>query len=283
MKKKNEQVKVLLDALPYIKKYSNEIFVIKYGGSAQIDPVLKDKVAQDVLLMYLMGIKPVIVHGGGNKISTLLEKLNIKSSFIDGLRVTDEATMEVVEMVLSGSINKEITALINQHGAKAIGISGKDANFITANPIDIDKYGLVGNIIDIDSSVIKNLLYENFIPVIAPIATAVDGNAHPGYNVNADLAASKIAASLGARKIIFMTDTPGVFDKNKKFLSTLKEEEIIKLKKEGTIAGGMIPKVDACLEAVNSGVSKAHIIDGRVEHALLLEVFTSEGVGTVIK
>lgn len=283
MKKKNEQVKVLLDALPYIKKYSNEIFIIKYGGSAQIDPVLKDKVAQDILLMYLMGIKPVIVHGGGNKIDTLLEKLNIKSSFIDGLRVTNEATMEIVEMVLSGSINKEITALINQHGAKAIGISGKDANFITANPIDIDKYGLVGNIIDIDNSVIKNLLCENFIPVIAPIATAVDGNSHPGYNINADLAASKIAASLGARKIIFMTDTPGVFDKNKKFLSTLSEKEIIKLKKEGTIAGGMIPKVDACLEAVNSGVSKAHIIDGRVEHALLLEVFTSEGIGTVIK
>ncbi|MCH9814653.1 MAG: acetylglutamate kinase [Epsilonproteobacteria bacterium] len=283
MQKKIEQVKVLLDALPYIKKYSNEIFVIKYGGSAQIDPVLKDKVAQDILLMYLMGIKPVIVHGGGKKINALLEKLEIASHFIDGLRVTDEKTIEVVEMVLSGSINKEITSLINQHGAKAIGISGKDANFITAKPIDLDKYGLVGNIISIDESVVENLLAEKFIPVIAPIAAAVDANNHPGFNINADLAASKIAASLGARKIIFMTDTPGVMDAEKNFLSTLQESEIISLKEQGVIAGGMIPKVDACIEAIEGGVPKAHIIDGRVEHALLLEAFTSEGVGTVIK
>ncbi len=283
MQKKIEQVKVLLDALPYIKKYANEIFVIKYGGSAQIDPVLKDKVAQDILLMYLMGIKTVIVHGGGNKINELLEKLKIESRFIDGLRVTSEKTMDVVEMVLSGNINKEITSLINQHGVKAIGISGKDANFITAKPIDIDKYGLVGDIISVDGSVINNLLEEKFIPIIAPIASAVDAKGHPGFNINADLAASKIAASLHARKIIFMTDTPGVMDKNKNFLSTLMEEEIIALKKEGTIAGGMIPKVDACIEAINKGVPKAHIIDGRVEHALLLEVFTSDGIGTVIK
>ncbi len=283
MKKNIEQVKVLLDALPYIKKYSGEIFVIKYGGSAQNDPLLKDKVAQDILLMFLMGIKPVIVHGGGNKISNLLEKLDIKSHFIDGLRVTDEATMEVVEMVLSGNINSEITALINQHGAKALGISGKDANFITAKPVDIDKYGLVGDIISVDEGVINKILAENFIPVIAPIAAAVDGKNHPGYNINADLAASKIAASLGARKIIFMTDTPGVMDKEKNFLSTLCESEINALKLEGTIAGGMIPKVNACIEAIEGGVAKAHIIDGRVEHALLLEVFTSEGIGTVIK
>jgi acetylglutamate kinase len=283
LKKNFEQVKVLLDALPYIKKYSGEIFVIKYGGSAQIDPLLKDKVAQDILLMYLMGIKPVIVHGGGNKISNLLEKLDIESHFVDGLRVTDEATMEVVEMVLSGNINKEITALINQHGVKALGISGKDANFITACPIDIEKYGLVGDIIHVDEHVIHKLLDEKFIPVIAPIAAAVDSKSHPGYNINADLAASKIAASIGARKIIFMTDIPGVMDKDKNFFSTLKEVEINALKKEGTIAGGMIPKLDACLEAIDSGVPKAHIIDGRVEHALLLEAFTSEGIGTVIK
>jgi acetylglutamate kinase len=283
LKKNLEQVKVLLDALPYIKKYSGEIFVIKYGGSAQVDSVLKDKVAQDILLMYLMGIKPVIVHGGGNKISTLLKKLYIASKFIDGLRVTDEETMEVVEMVLSGNINKEITALINQHGVKALGISGKDANFITARPIDMEKYGLVGDIIHIDEQVIYKLLDEKFIPVIAPIAAAVDSKNHPGYNVNADLAASKIAASIGARKIIFMTDIPGVMDKDKNFFSTLTASEINRLKKEGTIAGGMIPKVDACLEAIDGGVPKAHIIDGRVEHALLLESFTSDGIGTVIK
>lgn len=282
MKKKFDQVKILLDALPYIKKYTNEIFVIKYGGSAQINPDLKEKFARDILLMYLMGIKPVIVHGGGNKISALLDRLNIGTEFVDGLRVTDEQVMEVVEMVLSGNINKEITTLLNQHGAKALGVSGKDANFIKAEPIDYKKYGLVGNIISIDPTVIKNLIIEKFIPVIAPIATSDEIN-HPGYNINADSAASKIAASLGARKIIFMTDTPGVMDSDKNFLSTLTENEILALKDEGTIAGGMIPKVDACIEAVDAGVPKAHIIDGRVEHALLLEVFTSEGVGTVIK
>ncbi len=282
MKKKFDQVKILLDALPYIKKYTNEIFVIKYGGSAQINPDLKEKFARDILLMYLMGIKPVIVHGGGNKISAMLSKLQIGTEFIDGLRVTDEEVMEVVEMVLSGSINKEITTLLNQHGAKAIGISGKDANFIKAEAIDYAKYGLVGNIVSIDPTVVKNLIAEKFIPVIAPIGTSDEIN-HPGYNINADFAASRIAASLGARKIIFMTDTPGVMDREKNFLATLTEDEIIALKKEGTIAGGMIPKVDACIEAIEGGVPKAHIIDGRVEHALLLEVFTSEGVGTVIK
>ncbi len=283
MKKKIEQVRVLLDALPYIKKYSNEIFVIKYGGSAQVDPVLKNKFAKDILLMYLMGIKPVIVHGGGNKISKLLNNLNIQSRFIDGLRVTDEKTMEIVEMVLSGSINKEITALINQHGAKAIGMSGKDASFLTAVALDEPKYGLVGKIIKIEADVIHKLLTEKFIPVIAPVATAVDINNNAGYNINADFAASQIAVSLGARKIIFMTDTPGVMDENRDFLSTLSKKEIENFKENGTIDGGMIPKVDACLEAIDGNVSKAHIIDGRVEHALLLEVFTSEGVGTVIR
>jgi len=283
LKKNLPQVKVLLDALPYIKKYSGEIFVIKYGGSAQIDSVLKDKVAQDILLMYLMGIKPVIIHGGGNKISQLLKKLDIKSEFVDGLRVTDEATMEVVEMVLSGNINKEITALINEHGAKALGISGKDANFITATPIDMQKYGLVGDITNIDKHVITKLLDEKFIPVIAPIAASEKGGEHFGYNINADFAASKIAQSIGAKKIIFMTDIPGVMDRDKNFFSTLTAQEIDALKQEGTIAGGMIPKVDACIDAVEGGVPKAHIIDGRVEHALLLEVFTSDGVGTVIK
>jgi acetylglutamate kinase len=282
MQTKIPQVNTLLDALPYIKKFSNEIFVIKYGGSAQINPVLKDKVAQDILLMYLVGIKPVVVHGGGNKISDMLDRLQLGSEFIDGLRVTDEKVMEIVEMILSGSINKEITALLNHHGAKAIGISGKDANFIKAKPIDYDKYGLVGKITDVDASVVKNLIAEKFIPVIAPIAGDETIN-HPGYNINADLAASKIAASIGAKKIIFMTDTKGVLDKDKNCLSTLREDDVAALKADGTIHGGMIPKVDACLEAIDHGVEKAHIIDGRIEHSLLLEIFTSEGIGTVIK
>jgi acetylglutamate kinase len=282
MKTKITQVQTLLDALPYIKRFSNEVFVIKYGGSAQINPELKDKVAQDILLMYLVGIKPVVVHGGGNKISGMLDRLQLGTKFIDGLRVTDDKVMEIVEMVLSGSINKEITAILNHHGAKAIGISGKDANFIKAKPIDYEKYGLVGKITDIDASVVKNLIAEKFIPVIAPIGADESLN-HPGYNINADLAASKIAASIGAKKIIFMTDTKGVLDKDKNCFSTLHEKDIAALKANETIVGGMIPKVDACLEAVNSGVEKAHIIDGRIEHSLLLEIFTSDGIGTVIK
>ncbi len=282
MQKKIDQVKTLLDALPYIKQYRDAVFVIKYGGSAQINPELKEKFAQDILLMYLVGIKPVIVHGGGNKISALLEKLQLGSTFVDGLRVTDEKVMEVVEMVLSGNINKEITTLINHHGAKALGISGKDAGFIKAKPINAQKYGLVGKITDIDASVVQNLIAEKFIPVIAPIG-ADEEVSHPGYNINADLAASRIAASIGAQKIIFMTDIPGVLDQEKKLLDTLTRVQIHALKNDGTISGGMIPKVDACLEAVEGGVEKAHIIDGRVEHALLLEVFTNDGVGTVIR
>ncbi|MEA3513513.1 MAG: acetylglutamate kinase [Campylobacterota bacterium] len=282
MKKNINEVKTLLEALPYIKKYANKIFVIKYGGSAQINPELKDKFAQDILLMYLVGIKPVIVHGGGNKINSILDQMDIKSEFKDGLRVTDEKVMEVVEMVLSGNINKEISTLLNEHGAKALGITGKDAGMLKAVAKDDGKYGLVGEITDVDNSVIHNLIAEKFIPVIAPIASGEEIG-HPGYNINADLAASKIAASLNAEKIIFMTDTPGVLDKQKNLFDTLTEKQIKDLKKDETIAGGMIPKVDACIEAIDGGVKKAHIIDGRVEHALLLEIFTSEGIGTVIK
>jgi acetylglutamate kinase len=282
LKKKIEQVQTLLEALPYIKKYKDKIFVIKYGGSAQINPNLKDKFAQDIILLYLVGIKPVIVHGGGNKINEMLDKLQIDSKFVDGMRVTDEQVMEVVEMVLSGNINKEITTLLNMHGAKALGITGKDANFITAVAKDDGKYGLVGEIVNIDSKVIENLVAEKFIPVIAPIASA-NKIGHPGFNINADLCASKVAVSLGAKKVIFMTDIVGVLDKDKNLLDTLTQAEIESYKADGTIHGGMIPKVDACLEAVKGGVEKAHIIDGRVEHSLLLEILTSDGVGTVIK
>ncbi len=282
MKQKINQVRVLLDALPYIKRYANQIFVIKYGGSAQITPELKEKFARDIVLMYLVGIKPVIIHGGGRAIGNMLERLKIGSHFIDGLRVTDEKVMEVVEMVLSGSINKEITALLNEYGAKAIGISGKDASMLEAKPIDMQKYGYVGELTKVDPQVINNLIAEKFIPVIAPIASSNE-NGHPGFNINADIAAGHIAASLNARKIIFMTDTPGVMNSEKEIIHTLNEEQIKALKAKGVIAGGMIPKVDACLDAVHGGVMKAHIIDGRIEHALLLEIFTSEGVGTVIR
>ncbi len=282
MKKNIEQVRVLLDALPFIKKYNNKIFVIKYGGAAQTTPELKEKFARDIVLMYLVGIKPVIVHGGGYAIGDMLERLQIESHFIDGFRVTDEKVMEVVEMVLSGSINKEITDLLNEYGAPALGISGKDGSMLKAKPVDIQKYGYVGDIIEVDPKVINNLISEKFIPVIAPIATG-QISVHPGFNINADIAAGHIATSLKARKIIFMTDTSGVMDHEKKIIHTLNEGQINILKAQGTIIGGMIPKVDACLHAVHGGVMKAHIIDGRIEHALLLEVFTSEGVGTVIK
>lgn len=282
MVKKIETAQTLLEALPFIKKYANETFVIKYGGSAQINPLLKDKFAQDIILLYLVGIKPVIVHGGGNKINEMLDRLEIESEFVDGMRVTSEQVMEVVEMVLGGSINKEITTLINVHGAKSIGMTGKDANFITAEPKEGGKYGLVGEITHIDASVIKKLVDDKFIPVIAPIASANEVG-HSGFNVNADLCASRVAAAIKAKKIIFMTDIVGVLDKEKNLLDTLTKSEIASYKADGTIHGGMIPKVDACLEAVDGGVEKAHIIDGRVEHSILLEVLTSEGVGTVIK
>ena len=282
MEKKIEQAKLLLEALPYIQKYKDEIFVIKYGGSAQINPELKSKFAQDIILLHLVGIKPVIVHGGGKKINELLDKLKIDSEFVDGMRVTTKEIMEVVEMVLCGNINKEIINLLNMHGAKALGLTGKDGKFMTAHPKANGKYGLVGEIDSIDNSVITNLLSEKFIPVIAPIASGAELG-HPGYNINADLAASKIAASLKARKVIFLTDIQGVLNKDKELLSTLTKSEIASYKKDETIHGGMIPKVDACLEAVDNGVEKAHIIDGRIEHSLLLEVFTSDGIGTVIK
>ena len=281
MQKKIQTVQTLLDALPFIKKFRDQTFVIKYGGSAQSDQKLKEHFAEDILLLYTVGIKPVVVHGGGKRITEILSRLKIDTKFIDGQRVTTAEVMEIVEMVLSGDINKEIVSLLNNHGAKAIGISGKDAHFITARPKDFEKFGYTGVIDHIDPAVVHKLLEEQFVPVIAPIA-ASNQLGHPGYNINADLCASKVAAALKAKKIIFLTDTPGVLDKEGKLISTLTREKIDLLKKDGTISGGMIPKVDACLEAVDGGVEKAHIIDGRVEHSLLLEIFTSEGIGTQV-
>lgn len=281
MKKKIETVKTLLDALPFIKEFRNEIVVIKYGGSAQTSTQLKEKFAEDILLMYLVGIKPVIVHGGGSKITEMLDALNIETKFIDGQRVTTKEVMRIAEMILSGEINKEIVSLLNSHGAKAIGISGKDAHFITAKAKDFAKWGLTGNIDAVKPVVLSKLIADKFVPVIAPIA-AGEEMGHPGFNINADLCASYVAKAIGANKIIFLTDTPGVLNNDKELLATLTRAEVEALKADGTIHGGMVPKVDACIEAIDGGVQKAHIIDGRLEHSMLLELFTSEGVGTQI-
>ncbi len=282
MSDKIDVIQTLLEALPYIKKFRNETVVIKYGGSAQSSDELKAKFAQDVVLLHTVGIRPVVVHGGGKSITALLDDLGIESKFVDGQRVTSKAAMRVVEMVLSGEINKEIVALLNSQGAKAVGISGKDANFLEAISKGNGDFGYTGDISHVDSTLLDNMIEDNFVPVIAPIASGGTVG-HPGYNINADLAASKVAASINARKILFLTDTPGVLDKDGKLIRTLDLKETEDLKADGTIHGGMVPKVDACLEAVRGGVKKAHIIDGRLEHSLLLEILTNRGVGTCIE
>ncbi|MEA3288734.1 MAG: acetylglutamate kinase [Campylobacterota bacterium] len=279
MKIKQEKIKTLLDALPYIKEFRSKIIVIKYGGSAQTSPDLQEKFAQDISLLQLVGMKPVIVHGGGAKITDMLNKLEISSEFVDGHRVTCEDSMRIVEMVLSGEINKNITSLLNFHGTKAIGISGKDSNCIEAVPKENGKWGYTGSVTDINHEMLFNLIDEGFVPVVAPIANGAQPN-HPGFNINADIAASKVAVALNAEKVLFLTDTKGVLDKEGELLNSLDKDDVESYKSDGTIAGGMIPKVDSCIDAIYNGVHKAHIIDGRVEHSILLELFTSDGIGT---
>lgn len=279
MKNHYKTAEIILSALPYIQKFRGQIFVVKYGGSAQIDEILKDNFARDIVLLQLIGIKVVVVHGGGKKINSFLEQLDIKSDFVDGLRVTDEKAMEIVEMTLSGLINKQITSLLVRHGARAVGISGKDDGMLKAKPLNNGKYGLVGEITSVNDEVIKALLTSDIVPVIAPIAS--DENAR-SYNINADSCASAIAMKLRAQKVIFLSDISGVLDKNGELISRLNAQKIATLKADGTINGGMIPKLDACLECVNNGVGRVHIIDGRVAHSLLLELFTDEGIGTII-
>lgn len=279
MKNHYKTAEIILSALPYIQKFRGQIFVVKYGGSAQIDESLKDNFARDIVLLQLIGIKVVVVHGGGKKINSFLEQLDIKSDFVDGLRVTDEKAMEIVEMTLSGLINKQITSLLVRHGARAVGISGKDDGMLKAKPLNNGKYGLVGEITSVNDEVIKALLTSDIVPVIAPIAS--DENAR-SYNINADSCASAIAMKLRAQKVIFLSDISGVLDKNGELISRLNAQKITTLKADGTINGGMIPKLDACLECVNNGVGRVHIIDGRVAHSLLLELFTDEGIGTII-
>ena len=280
MKVKQDKIRTLLDALPYIREFRNKIVVIKYGGSAQTSPELQEKFAEDISLLQLVGgIKPVIVHGGGAKITDMLNKLQIPSEFVDGHRVTCEASMRIVEMVLSGEINKNITSLLNFHGTKAIGISGKDSNAIEAKPKADGKFGYTGEVTAINGEMLHNLIDEGFVPVIAPIANSAQPN-HPGFNINADIAAAEVAIALKAEKVLFLTDTKGVLSKEGELLHSLDKADVEAYKANDTIAGGMIPKVDSCINAIYSGVHKAHVIDGRVEHSILLEIFTSEGIGT---
>ena len=280
MKSHIKTAEIILSALPYIQKFRGQVFVIKYGGAAQTDEGLKSDFARDIVLLQLVGIKVVIVHGGGKKINSLLDKLNIESHFEDGLRVTNKDTMEVVEMALSGLINKEITSLLVAHGARAVGISGKDDGLLRASAFNLEKYGFVGKIDEVNEAVINALLKEDIIPVIAPIAL---GENATSYNINADLAASAIAAKLRASKAIFLSDIKGVLDKNGELISKLDEAKIAELKSGGTISGGMIPKLEASLECIKAGAKAVHIIDGRVSHSLLLEIFTDEGIGSVIR
>ncbi|MCI6340854.1 MAG: acetylglutamate kinase [Campylobacter sp.] len=280
MKSHIKTAEIILSALPYIQKFRGQVFVIKYGGAAQTDEGLKSDFARDIVLLQLVGIKVVIVHGGGKKINSLLDKLNIESHFEDGLRVTNKDTMEVVEMALSGLINKEITSLLVAHGARAVGISGKDDGLLRASAFNLEKYGFVGKIDAVNEAVINALLKEDIIPVIAPIALGANATS---YNINADLAASAIAAKLRASKAIFLSDIKGVLDKNGELISKLDEAKIAELKNNGTISGGMIPKLEASLECIKAGAKAVHIIDGRLAHSLLLEIFTDEGIGSVIR
>lgn len=282
---------ILIEALPYIQKYSGKTIVIKYGGNAMVDEHLKKCFAQDIVLLKQVGINPVVVHGGGPQIGKLLEQLGKESKFIDGMRVTDSETMDVVQMVLGGLVNKQIVNLINQAGGRAIGLTGKDGNLIRAKKLQVERkasanqpseiidLGHVGEVESIDPGVVKMLDADRFIPVIAPVGVGEDGSS---YNINADLVAGKMANVLGAEKLILLTNTPGVLDKEEKLITGVNRNDINRLIENGTIYGGMLPKINCALDAVSSGVKGACIADGRVEHAVLLELLTDRGAGTLI-
>lgn len=285
MEKYIEKASVLIEALPYIKEFNEKIVVIKYGGSAMTNDKMREQIIEDIVLMKYVGMKPVIVHGGGPLINKMLDRIGKKTDFINGMRVTDKETMETVEMVLSGGVNKSIVNLLALHNLKAIGISGKDGKLFTANKLitDNEDLGYVGTITNIDTSLLDVLLNNGYTPVIAPVASDTDGNT---YNINADMAASAVASGLKAQKLIYISDIPGLLrnrDDEKSLIHQTTLKEIKKLKKEGIINGGMIPKVDFAVEAVNGGVSSVHILDGRVEHSILLEIFTKKGIGTIIE
>ncbi|MFT5259101.1 MAG: acetylglutamate kinase [Saprospiraceae bacterium] len=282
---------ILTEALPYIQRYHGKTWVVKYGGNAMTDQRLKESFARDVVLLKAVGINPVVVHGGGPQINQLLEKIGKESTFVDGMRVTDSETMDVVEMVLGGQVNKEIVNMINQQGGHAVGLTGKDGGLINAVKLQVEKndpvlqrneiidYGHVGEIKSIDPRIVQLLESQAFIPVIAPIGVGDDGQT---YNINADIVAGELAATLKAEKLLLLTNTPGVNDKDGRLLAELDAKSIDKYIEDGTIQGGMLPKVDCALSAVNKGVGSAIILDGRIDHCLLLEAFTDSGVGTQI-
>lgn len=282
---------VLTEALPYIQRFIGKTIIVKFGGNAMVDDDLKIQFARDVVLMKLVGMNPIVVHGGGPQIGKLLKQLNIESRFVDGMRVTDGQTMDVVEMVLGGSVNKEIVSLLNRNGGKAVGITGKDGELIRARKMNVSQktpemiepeiidIGHVGEVESIDISVLEMLTSSNFIPVIAPIGVGEDGSS---YNINADLVAGKIAEVMQAEKLMLLTNVAGLMNKNEEVLTGISTKEVDELIADGTIYGGMLPKIRCAQEAVNGGVTSAHIIDGRVPHAVLLEIFTDEGVGTLI-
>jgi acetylglutamate kinase len=283
------KARTLAEALPYIQRFHGKTIVVKFGGNAMIDEALKASFARDVVLLKLVGINPVVVHGGGPQIEKLLSELGIRSEFVQGMRVTDEATMDVVEMVLGGAVNKDIVTLINQAGGKAVGLTGQDGGFIRAkklmmpsreSPNEFIDIGQVGDIQAIDPSVIRVLEAGGFIPVVAPIGIGREGES---YNINADLVAGKLAQVLGAEKLVMLTNTPGVLDEQGKLLTGITPRQIDEMVENGTLSGGMLPKIGSALEAARSGVRSVHIIDGRVPHALMLEVLTDQGVGTLIR
>lgn len=286
------KAETLVEALPYLQRYAGETFVIKYGGHAMGDPEAQADFAEDVVLLKAVGINPVVVHGGGPQIGAMLKRLGVESKFVGGLRVTDAATAEVAEMVLAGKINKEIVGWIAGLGGRAVGISGKDANLVIAEKVGrtepdpnsgIERHvdlGFVGEPVAVDATILRNLAKDNFIPVVAPVALGADGAT---YNINADTMAGAIAGALGAKRFFLLTDVAGVLDKDKALLTDLDRAGIEALKADGTISGGMIPKVDTCVAAVEAGVEAAVILDGRVPHAMLLEIFTRRGAGTLVR
>lgn len=291
MKEWVEKARVLIEALPYIQAFYGKTIVIKYGGHAMVDDHLRKSFAQDVVLMRYVGIRPLVVHGGGPQIGQVLKRMGIQSNFVQGLRVTDSETMSVVEMVLEGKVNKEIVSLINQSGGRAVGLGGKDAQLVQARkmriyqsrgkdlPPEIVDAGMVGEVTAVDVSILKTLEEGQFIPVIAPIGVGPEGES---YNINADHVAGSIAAALHAAKLILLTDVPGVLAKEGALIPSLSSQQAREMLADGSISGGMIPKVNCCLQALAQGVGKAHIIDGRIEHAVLLEIFTQSGVGTEV-
>lgn len=277
-----ERAQVLVQALPYIQKYSGQTVVVKYGGNAMISPGLKKAVMSDIVLMQLVGVNVVLVHGGGPEISNMLSRIGKESKFINGMRVTDKETIDVVQMVLAGKVNKSLVQNLEQHSGKALGLCGLDGKMLTARKLTASEdLGYVGEIIDVDTQCIENAANAGYVPVVATIAGGVNGEV---FNVNADIAAAQIASKLGAKKLILMTDIKGLLrDKSNEetLIPVVNVSEVPMLKKEGIISGGMIPKIDCCVEAVRQGVERAHIIDGRIEHSILIELFSNEGIGTM--